>query len=104
MIGRQKVANAAAWVNALLTLATAIVGGGGVLAGLHPGGAESLSAKVADIVIFSLIWCYTLLTPLTAFVTIMLGRRNTTATRLTLLLITLWVIYVAWTLTLTFLW
>jgi hypothetical protein len=56
-----------------------------------------------DVVIFSLIWCYTLLTPLAAFVTIVLGRRDNTAARLTIFLIVLWLTYIAWTLAFTFL-
>jgi hypothetical protein len=101
-IERQGAANAAAWVNAALTLATAIVLGIGVLIGFRPGGSETFGADAADIVIFSLVWCYTLLTPVIAFVTFIFGRRDTRAVRLTLFLIALWFIYVAWTLMLTF--
>lgn len=98
------MANVTAWVNTALALATATALGSGVLAGHRPAGLGMFGDRVLDVVIFFLVWCYTLLTPVIAFISIMLGRRDTTAARITYFLIALWIIYVAWTLTLTFLW
>ena len=94
---RQSLSSLLSWSGGCITAAVLLLTGLAQIDAFR----EVYRQQSLDIIVFALMWCYLLLLPLLCGVALAIGDRTRMLIRSNFVSLSVWVVYVLWTLTLT---